>query len=109
MTSRDLTRIVRNHLDKLEYIHPFVNSDKFIQNSFSKWACKELLRYIKESEQVPFHLTPFEILDGFIDKMRSYAGMNTTNAEPFLIAADTGSYLFEELYKIKENEKGRAK
>lgn len=106
MTNRDLTKIVKNYQDKLEYTHPLINSDKFVHNSHSKWACKELLRFIKESEQVPFHLTPFEILDGFIEKMRSYAGLNSRNAEAFLIASDVGSYILEEIWKIKENEKG---
>ena len=109
MTNRELTGIVKNYLDKLEYMHPLINSEKFIQNSHSKWACKELLRFIKESEQVPFHLTAYEILDGFIEKMRLYAGMNSRNAEAFLIASDVGSYILEEMWKITENGKGLKK
>ena len=109
VTNRDLTRIVRNYLDKLEYTHPLINSEKFTRNSYSKWACKELLRYITSSEQVPFHLTPYEILDGFIDRMRSYAGLNARNAEAFLIAADVGSYIYEELCREKNQERKHEK
>ena len=100
MTTKDLARLTRNYLDELEYKHPFINSDKFIQNSNSKWACRELLRFIKESEGLPFTLTAQEILEQFIDKMKTYACMNSRNSLGFVIAAETGEYLLEQSWRL---------
>jgi len=103
LTNRDLTRLVQSHLDKLEYIHPLVNTDKFVENSHAKWACKELLRFIEESEGLPFALGPQEVLEQFIDKMATYAYMNSRNSLPFSIAQQTAEYLKEQSYRIIYN------
>ena len=100
MTMKDLTRMIRNYLEELEYKHPFVNSDRFFENSNRKWACKELLRFIKESEGLPFSLTPQEVLEQFIDKMKTYACMNSQNSIGFVIAAETGEYLLEQSWRL---------
>lgn len=100
MTNRDLTRMVRNYLEKLEFNHPFVDSYRFYENSNRKWACKELLRYIRQSEQVPFILTPQEVLEQFADKMKNYACLNAKNSLAFTIAAETAEYFLEESWRF---------
>lgn len=101
MSIMDLKNMVQSYLDKLEYIHPFVNSDKFTTNSYSKWACKELLNEIGKLDDLPFHLTPVEFLDAFTDKMKTYAYMNSKNSLPFVIAAETAEYFIEECFRHK--------
>lgn len=100
MTNRDLKKLVQNHLDILEYKRPFVNSEKFVENSHEKWACKELLRFIEESERLPFSLTPIEILDQFTEKMKTYAFMNSKNSLIFSVAQETGEYFIEESWRL---------
>lgn len=98
--------MVRSYLDELEFNHPLVNSEKFIRVSHSRWACKELLRFIKETNNLPFELTSIEILNQFSDKMKSYAYLNSKNSIPFAIAAETSEYLLEECWKEYWKKKG---
>ena len=104
MTVKDLTKLVRTELDKYEYYHPFVNSDKFRTNSYRKWACRELLRFIRESEELPFRLVPQEILEQFIAKMLEYALLNEKNGEPFVVASEMGEFFKEETYRRNLSE-----
>lgn len=101
-----LKKIVQNYYDELSFKHPFVNSDKFFQNSYSKWACKEILKDIDAVEAMPFDLTPIEILDQFSEKMKSYAYKNSKNSLIFVIASETAEYLIEQCW-ISEWRKTR--
>ena len=98
VTMKKAGKIVRDYLDELSYMHPFVTSDKFIDNSYSKWACKEILKEIKKSEDLPFSLTPIELLDSFSQKMKRYAYMNQKNSLIFTIASETAEYLIEQCW-----------
>lgn len=98
MTRKDLKLLVQNHLDELEYTHPFINSDKFLENSFAKFACKKILEEIDIAETLPFDLTPIEILEAFRDKMDRYASMNQKNSISFSIMSDTAQYLIERFW-----------
>lgn len=100
ITNADLLKIVQTYLDKLEWNRPLVNSDRFYENSYSKWGCKELIRFIKESEDLPFTITPQEILEQFIAKMKEYAAVNSKNSLGFVIAAETGEYFLEESWHL---------
>lgn len=108
MTNKDLKRIVQNYLDELEYTHPFVNSDKFVDNSYAKWACKEILTEIEKVTDLPFNLTPMEILNAFSEKMKRYAYMNSKNSLIFVIASETAEYLIEQCWlEVWRNERRR--
>lgn len=96
--SKKLQNMVNLYLEELEFEKPFANSDKFITNTHSKWACKELLRYIREAENAPFELTPLGTLQGFSEKMKRYAYMNTKNSLQFVIASEVAEYLIDEYY-----------
>lgn len=98
MTRKDLKILVRNYLDELEYTHPLVNSDKFLNNSFAKFACKKILKEIDIAETLPFDLTPIEILEAFRDKMSRYAFMNSKNSIKFSIMSETAEYLIEQFW-----------
>ena len=98
ITTDELKTIVQNYKDKLEYTHPFVNSDKFTDNSCGKWACREILKFIDRTSDLPFHLTPIELLDAFANKMQNYAFMNSKNAYLFTIAQETAESLVEECW-----------
>ena len=91
---------VQKYLDKLELEHPHNKSWRFIKNSYEKWACKEILREIDSSEDIPFELTPAELLEQFGDKMNRYA-CNTPDKDKaicFVYAADLAEYFLNELF-----------
>lgn len=98
LEAQELRKMVTMYLDELNFEKPFANSDKFITNTYSKWACKELLRYILEAESAPFHLTSLGTLQNFSDKMKRYAYMNSKNSLPFAIASEVTEYLIDEYY-----------
>ena len=98
MTMEKLRNYVEEYLYELSWQHPFVNSDKFVKNSYSKWACKEILREIDSSENLPFKVTPVELLDQFSEKMKEYAYMNSKNGQGFVIAQETAEYLIEQCW-----------
>ena len=104
MTKERLKKIVQNYRDRLEYTHPLVNSEKFLVNSYSKTACENIMREIDKSEDLPFDLTPIEILDAFCEKMKNYACMNSKNSFGFLIASDVAEYLIEEFWRQEQKQ-----
>lgn len=99
MTNLELKRMVRNYYDKLEYIHPRINSDAFIRNSYEKWACKEIMASIDDEENLPFRLTPIELLTSFVGNMQNYACKNPNTSLMFVIAAETAEYFIEEYWR----------
>ena len=106
MTKEDLKRIVQDYYERLQFNRPLVKSEKFAINSYSKWACKEILRFIDQTDELPFNLTPIEILEYFSEKMKQFACMNERNSKGFIIAADTAEYLVEESWRfINRKEK----
>ena len=102
-----LKAITQNYLDELKYTHPFVNSDKFVDNSYAKWACGEILREIDKVDDLPFNLTPIELLNAFSNKMDRYAFINSKNALGFTIAKETAEYLIEECWISEWKKSGR--
>ena len=107
VTMEGLKHITSNYLDELSFMHPFVTSDKFIDNSYQKWACKEILKEIEYSKKLPFDLTAMSLLEQFIDKMKRYACMNKNNSLIFTIAAETGEYLIEQCWLSEWRVNGR--
>ena len=107
MTMKALKEIVQSYLDELEYTRPFVNSDKFTDNSYSKWACKEILREIEKTKDLPFSLEPIELLNSFSEKMKRYAYMNQKNSLLFVIASETAEYLVEQCWISTWKANGR--
>ena len=107
MTMSKLKKLVELYYDELSFMHPFVTSDKFIDNSYKKWACKEILKEIEFSKELPFSLTPFQLLEQFSDKMKRYACMNVKNSLIFTIASETAEYMIEECWLAdwKENKR----
>lgn len=98
ITMEKLKKITRGYLDELSYMHPFVMSDKFVDNSYQKWACKEILKEIEFSKHLPFDLTAFQLLEQFEEKMNRYACMNSKNSLIFTIASETAEYLIEQCW-----------
>lgn len=107
ITMEKLKKITSNYLDELTYMHPFVTSDKFADNSYSKWACKEILKEIEFSKKLPFDLTPLSLLEQFIDKMKRYSCVHSENGLPFTIAAETAEYLIEQCWLNEWRKNGR--
>ena len=96
-----LSDIVQTYLDKLEYVHPYHRSIKFEDNVAAKWACKELLNDIYKVDELPFDLTPDELLDHFIEKMKRYACEHDHKEHTYLFAkaADTAEFISEEYWQ----------
>lgn len=98
-----LDHIVQTYLDKLEWQHPCIRSRAFLENSWSKWACKELLRDIYNMKELPFEITPLELLEQFRERMSSYAceHPNKEHAMAFVVAEETADYFIEEYWRQK--------
>ena len=102
-----LKKVVQVYRDQLEYTHPFVTSDKFFTNSYSKWACDEILREIDSIKDLPFELTSIEFLDQFVEKMKRYAYQNQKNSMIFVIAQETAEYFIEQCWIKEWKHEGR--
>ena len=98
ITMEKVKKLTTDYLEELSFMHPFVTSDKFIDNSYSKWACKEILKEIEFSKRLPFDLAPLQLLEQFSDKMKRYACMNVKNSLMFTIASETAEYLIEQCW-----------
>lgn len=98
MSNNEMKREIRRYMEKLEYMHPLAGTDKFIENSFEKWACKELLKEFDAEKDLPFRLTVIEILTAFSEKMKNYASKNQRNSLMFRIAEGTVEYFIEEYW-----------
>lgn len=100
MTLDDAIEMTQLYLDKLEYFHPVVNSQKFLDNSYSKVACRKIIRELIEAKDTPFTITPIEVFQNFSDKMKRYACemKNKELSFTFIQAAETAEYLIEECW-----------
>ena len=100
LTIDEAIEMTQTYLDKLEWIHPIINSQKFLDNSYAKVACRKIIRELIESKDVPFHVTPVEVLQNFSDKMKRYAcdKKNKELSFAFVQAAETAEYLIEEVW-----------
>lgn len=105
MSNKDLKRMIKNYYDKLCYIHPLIGSPKFMEISNQRWACLELLRELDNVDNLPFYLTPIELLQNFSEKMKLYAGKNEKACIPFLEANNVAEYFIEECWKTIANNK----
>ena len=107
VTMEDIKKMVELYQDELRYMHPFVNSNKFADNSYRKWACGEILKEIEKTKDLPFDITPLQLLNQFADKMKRYAYMNSKNSLAFTIASETAEYLIDEYWILdrKKNER----
>ncbi|MBQ9250673.1 MAG: hypothetical protein IJ179_09950 [Oscillospiraceae bacterium] len=100
MSIDEAIEMTQTYLDKLEWIHPIINSQKFLDNSYAKVACRRIIRELIESKDIPFNVTPLEVLQNFSDKMKRYA-CDMKNKElsfAFIQAAETAEYLIEEVW-----------
>lgn len=96
-TWKYLEKIVSDYLSKLELTHPLSSSDKFVDNSFAKWACKVILNDVRNIDDIPFNMTPIEYMERFIEKMKRYSCMGSSKYSiGFVIAAETGEYILDE-------------
>lgn len=109
MSIPQLKKLVREYQDELSFIHPFVTSDKFTDNSYAKWACGEILKEIDKTAELPFRLTAIELLDQFSEKMKRYAYMNSKNSLLFVIASETAEYLIEQCWVSEWKHERRTK
>ena len=53
-----------------KYFRP--GSQDFKRASYQKWACDVLIKEINDCIEVPFIVTPEDILNGFLEKMKQY-------------------------------------
>lgn len=65
---------VMSRIDSIELKHPYHRTKQFKVNSYEKWACKEILREIQISEDLPYEVTALDILHNLKKKMDSAPG-----------------------------------
>jgi hypothetical protein len=105
----ELKKEVETYREELGFMHPFVTSDKFVDNSYQKWACSEILKEIEFSKKLPFTLTPLQLLEQFAEKMKRYSCMNLKNSLIFTIAAETAEYMTEQCWISDWRKNGRGR
>ena len=74
VTVEDLEAAVKCRIDIINCQHPPHNSRRFMENAFKKWACKEILREIQISGDLPFLESAEDILYRLKKKMDSAPG-----------------------------------
>ena len=94
---------IENYLDTLNYIQPAPrsSSSKFLDNSYAKAACMQLLEELDRVQSCPFDLTVLEVLEGYSNRMDRYAceHKNKEKAYCFVVASNTAQYFIEEYWK----------
>lgn len=93
-------KMVSDYLAGLEHRHPPVRSEKFLDNSYSKVACRELLKELEDSEDVPFVITPMDVFRDFSDKMKHMAcdHPDKEHSHLFIQCSEIAEYFIEECW-----------
>lgn len=63
----------------------------FKQESYSKWAAKEVLRCVKEQD----NRHPIDVIEDFVRRMDRYSCLNSEQSFIFSIAHDTGMSILD--------------
>lgn len=109
--------LTESYFKKLEYLKPIVKSNRFIENSYAKIACKDIIRELKNSVNLPFVVTPLDVLYSYSNRMKLWASEFPDKEKrlAFLVAADTADYLKEKCWlidmgwrKIKKERNGES-
>lgn len=92
--------MVENYLSRLDYIHPVIRSDKFLDNSYAKIACREILKELDRSRDLPFHITPLDVFESFSNKMKRMACDHPNKEHSFLFVqcAETAEFFVEQYF-----------
>ena len=108
MTLDGAIRMVEEYKAKLDYIRPAVRSTKFLDNSYSKIACEEILKELRTSEDLPFHMTPLDVFEGYSERMKRFAceHVNKERSFCFVQAAEVAEYFIEQFWLHDWNWKG---
>lgn len=74
----------------------------FAQDSYSKSTYRDLIRLLKENEDVP----PVNIIRNYVKKMEEYSCNNMFSSFIFSVSHDTAEYVLDELLNegVKHNE-----
>lgn len=92
--------IVEAYRDTLNLKHPLIRSNSFREVTYSKAACDDILRLLKEAFDLPFEVTALDILEQYTEKMKQYASEHDDkeHAECFSQAASIGEYFVEQYW-----------
>ena len=95
-----MIRIVEAYRDKLDYAHPPIRTNKFLENVYSKVACEEILKRLKASGDLPFNITALDILEQYVDQMKHFESEhpNKQHTNYFIEAAFIGEYFIEQYW-----------
>ena len=80
----DKMQIIRGYIVKLKVPVCDWPHSNFKQLSYSRWAAKEVLKYVKEHDSIP----PIVAIEEFIRKMDKYSCMNSNSSYMFSVAHD---------------------
>lgn len=92
--------IVEGYRDALNCKHPLIRSDAFREVVYSKAACDDILRLLKEAFDLPFEVTALDVLEQYTKNMKQYAAEHDDkeHAECFAHAASIGEYFIEQYW-----------
>lgn len=77
-------RAIENYIYELEEHSSSTKKSMIMQNSYSKWAAHEVLRYVKLRSDI----LPIQAIEVFMDKMNNFACVNRKNSYIFSVAYD---------------------
>lgn len=92
--------MLEGYRDTLNYKHPLIRSDAFKEVTYSKAACDDILRLLKEAFDLPFEVTALDVLEQYIKNMNQYAADhdNKEHARCFIQAARVGEWCIEQYW-----------
>ena len=80
----DKIAVIRGYISRLNNPTRNWRNSNFKQISYSKWAAKEVLKYVKEHDSIPVTIA----IEEFIRKMDKYSCMNSNTSYMFSVAHD---------------------
>lgn len=94
-------KMVSNYLSRLEYLHPIVRSEKFYDICYAKVVCREILKELDASMNLPFIMTPLDVFESFSNKMKRMAcdHPNKEHAFMFVRCAEVAEFFIEESWR----------
>lgn len=82
--NKSVTSVIRSYIVTLNKPTHNWRTSKFEQTSYSKWAAKEVLKYVNEHDTMP----PVMAIEEFIRKMDKYSCLNKHTSYMFSVAHD---------------------
>ena len=89
--NKSVISVIQSYIVKLNKPTHNWRSSRFEQSSYTRWAAKEVLRYVKEHNTIP----PVMAIEEFVRKMDAYSCMNKHTSYMFSVAHDVAEDILD--------------